>query len=389
MSSAPAGEAPASTETRRLLFVAPGFLSYRVHKHVRGVQVFDVQLIRQLVAEGIHITVLAESSWKPRMRELLGDLTGAARARATGAAKVAGKETGGLEIIYTPTLFKPLWNGIVAAVWLKLTGRRWECAYISNCGEGLATAVNLMARLGIFKRLVLMSHRIPRKGWLELVKRYPSRSLTVHEHIRAYFPQDVERPCVVRFGEIDHAVFFPASPAETAARRGDGLVHFVILGALDTPIKDVPTAVRAFELLPAGVRKRCRLHLASFAKPPRDLPEGVIAYPWMPIGKVPGFLRKMDAMLVTSTTETFCLALVQGMLTGLPSVVRDIPTLSEKVDTGGGVVFSDAETLSAHMATLVRDVGLRERMGAIARRTALERYTWDTPGFVREFLFPG
>lgn len=399
-------------EGRSVLYLAPGFMSYRVHKHVRGVQVFDLQLIRQMVELGLIVTLPAEWSWKPR---LIGAGRGGDRIGALGdLTKSRAGRAGRLKILWTPTLRKPLWNGLWAAGAMGLSRARFDVCYLGNAGEGLAQAAGLMHRLGIFHRLVLLAHRYPKRRLIALLKRARGgrgggRSLAVSNNVRSMFPEDLSPPCEIRFGEMDHAKFFPAERAGHANAdnrsggevsrgvRGDGLVHFVMLGALDTPLKDVPTALKAFAMIPEQVRARCRLHLASFASPPTDLPAGVTAYPWMAIDRVPGFLRTMDAMLVTSLSETFCLALVQGMLTGMPSVVRDIGTLTEKVEGGengvggrggtGGLVFSTPEQLAVHMTRLATDAELRAKMGAVARRTALERYTWRTDEFVREVLF--
>lgn len=386
-------------EGRSVLYLAPGFMSYRVHKHVRGVQVFDLQLIRQMVELGLIVTLPAERSWKPRLIGA-GDGSGDVGALGDLTRERAGR-AGVLKILWTPTLRKPLWNGLWAAGAMGLSRARFDVCYLGNAGEGLAQAAGLMHRLGIFQRLVLLAHRYPKRRLIALLKRARGggRSLAVSNNVRSMFPEDLSPPCEIRFGEMDHAKFFPAECAGEAIAsergvRGDGLVHFVMLGALDTPLKDVPTALKAFAMIPEQVRAKCRLHLASFASPPTDLPAGVTAYPWMAIDRVPGFLRTMDAMLVTSLSETFCLALVQGMLTGLPSVVRDIGTLTEKVEGGengvggrGGLVFSTPEQLAAHMTTLATDAELRAKLGAVARRTALERYTWRTDEFVREVLF--
>jgi glycosyltransferase involved in cell wall biosynthesis len=146
-------------------------------------------------------------------------------------------------------------------------------------------------------------------------------------------------------------------------------------------------------MLDAGVRAGCELHLASFPEPPAPgtLPEGVIARRWLGADEVPALLREMDVMLVPSLSETFGQGLVQAMLTGLPSVVRDVPTLVEKV-TGppeAGLVFADDGGLARAMERLAGDRALRAAMGERARRVALERYVWDTPRFVERYLLPG
>lgn len=373
--------ADATQPSRRVLYLAPGFMAYRVRKHVRGVQVFDIQLIRRLVALGVDVSLLAESSWKPRLKTLLGDLVGPRDANR-----------GLLEIIWTPTLRKPLWNGLYAAARLRLSGRRWDAAYVGNAGEGLATAVGAMLRLKLFPRFTLLAHRYPKHRMIGLLRRWPSRSLAVSRNVEYMFPADLSPRCEISFGEMDYEKFVPLQ----RDARADGLatsvepavVNFVVLGALDTPLKDIPTAIKAFTMLPDAVRARCHLHLASFAAPPIDLPPGITAYPWMPMEDVPTFLQKMDVLMVTSLSETFCLALVQGMLTGLPAIVRDIGTLTDKTKPGGGLAFQTVEQLRDHMLTLANNPALRASMGRAGRETALAHYIWDTRAFVEKHLFP-
>ncbi|CAN5779132.1 hypothetical protein BH11PLA1_BH11PLA1_19540 [soil metagenome] len=405
---------------RRLLYIAPGFLSNRLKKHVRGVQIFDLQLIRQLASNGVHTTILAERTWKARLDEALGDLItpnptapmpSSATPSNSSLSSISSNstsiqnpksnvQTSPIEVFYTPSLRKPLWNGLAAAALLTLQGRAWDVAYLGNAGEGMAFAAGALARLGRFRCLVLMAHRHPKRRIIALLRRLGSRAsaLAVSHHIRDLFPPDLRTRCQVRFGEMEHDTFFPRALVPAAAeqsppdapRAAARPLRFIVLGALDTPLKDIPTALEAFVALPADLRARCELHLASFANPPAPaaLPAGVTAYAWMPPARVPEFLRTMDVMLVTSRSETFCLALVQGMLTGLPALCRSMVTLDEKLDTGAGIPFTTTAELTAAMEKLARDPALRARMGALGRAAALERYCWDTPAFIREVLFP-
>ena len=100
----------------------------------------------------------------------------------------------------------------------------------------------------------------------------------------------------------------------------------------------------------------------------------------------PDFLRTLDVLLVPSTShETFSQAIVQGMLTGLPVVARDLPVLAEKLDAGGGIVAPDVPAMTGAMVRLATEPATRAAMGAAARATALDRYVWSTGRFLRDY----
>ena len=86
--------------------------------------------------------------------------------------------------------------------------------------------------------------------------------------------------------------------------------------------------------------------------------------------------------------ETFSQATVQGMLTGLPVVHTSRPCLREKFDLGGGIQADTPGEIAAAMERLVDDPALRRRLGQAARRTALDRYVWDSARFCRRYLSP-
>ncbi|MFW6151710.1 MAG: glycosyltransferase, partial [Verrucomicrobiota bacterium] len=83
--------------------------------------------------------------------------------------------------------------------------------------------------------------------------------------------------------------------------------------------------------------------------------------------------------------ETFCQAMVQGMLSGLPVIANKLQVLTEKLDQGGGLVFSTTEDLTRAMDQLFRDKPLREHMGNQARTTAKNRYIWRTADFLERY----
>jgi glycosyltransferase involved in cell wall biosynthesis len=344
---------------KSVLFITPCFLARRLHKEIRGVEIFDLLLVRRLVELGVRVTVGAESSWRARLETHLA-----------GAMP---------EVLYTPSLIKPLWNGLALAP--RLRRRRFDALLLGNVGNGVGAVARLVRRR--CARVALIAHREPRAAFLRSLRGSAMDVVAVNSDIAGAFDSFIGGRVTVRYGIPNAERFHPAP-----ARAGDGVTRFVMLGRLDTPIKRVHLAIEAFQRLPDEVRRRCELHLAGYPDPPRNLPQGVVAYGWQTVDEIAALLRRMDVGLVTSESETFSQAMVQTMLTGLPSVVGDLPALVEKTAEGSGIVARTPDELREAMALLAGSPDLRRTMGAAARRLALSRYVWDTEWFAREHLFP-
>lgn len=371
-----------TAQGRRLLYIAPAFLSYRLHKVVRGVQVFDMLFIRDLLAMGIDITLPAEISWRPQLRQRL-TLPDGRRPRFR----------------WTPPLIKPQWNGMFANL---LVHGRFDTVYLGNCVRGAVPMVDMLRTRRMVGRLVIQANRVPRPPVERALRRWTdARIVAVSELVKSGFSPDLRSRVEVKYGLVDAQDYSPR--ADGPVPTGEPLTHFFLLGKLDTPVKDAPAAIRAFAALPEPIRARCRLHLVGYPDP-RDageLPPGAIAYTWMDSADIAAFVRTMDVLLVTSTTETFGQSAVQAMLTGLPTIASDLPTMREKLDPPEGVAAGDAESrragliyrthdeLVAHMAALATDPARRAAMGRVARARALERYVWDSAGFAREYFGVG
>jgi UDP-glucose:(heptosyl)LPS alpha-1,3-glucosyltransferase len=99
-----------------------------------------------------------------------------------------------------------------------------------------------------------------------------------------------------------------------------------------------------------------------------------------PTGHVERFYAAADLFLFPSFYDTFGLVLTEAMATGLPVVASRAAGSSELVGHGvSGFVTEhpwDPDPITAHVATLRDDPGLRARMGAAAR-AAVEVHTWD------------
>ncbi|MBL9000554.1 MAG: glycosyltransferase family 4 protein [Phycisphaerae bacterium] len=346
---------------RRLLYLAPALLSSDSGP-IRGVQVFDLLVVRQLVEMGIAVTLPAESTWRER---LVSHLAGALP-----------------EFIYTPRLFKPQWNGLWAG--LKLGGRTFDVTFVGNVSRGLIPMIRLLLLRRVTARLVIQANRRPRPAFARAMRPWPATVLAVSRSVAEAFPEDLRPRVQVHYGIANSELFRPRSTPRPPGQP----IRFCVMGALDNTWKGAHLAVEAFRHLPPDLAARCELHLAAYENPPSFPEKNIIAYPWMKSEAVPEFLRGMDIMLVPSDDhETFSQVMVQGMLTGLPCITSALPVLTEKIDTGGGAFYTTIQEFAAHMASFAEDTARRESAGRAARETALARYVWDTRVFSERYLF--
>jgi glycosyltransferase involved in cell wall biosynthesis len=345
---------------RSVLFLEKAFLSHREHDP-RGVELFNLNLVRDLAALGCHVTVPCRADWEPAVRERVG--------RAGGVEPLVCRG-GGLGA--TP----------------RLAGRRFAVLLLANVANRLVPHLALWRMLRVAPRCALIAHREPSRRSVRVQRLWPSTVVAVNRQIAGHFERAGFPRVAVSYGITDADRFVPCGggPAKET-------VDFCVVGHLDSAWKGADTAMAAFARLPPAARARCRLHLASYSNPPALGDPAVHAYPWMPFERIPSFLRGMDVMLVPSRDErvmreTFCQAMVQGMLTALPIVASALPVLAEKLDAGGGIVCANVDEMAAAIARLAADATERRALGARAREIALARYVWSTKAFAERFLFP-
>lgn len=355
-----------------VLFLAPSLLSYRLHKQIRGVDVFDLALISELVELGHKVTLPAEMHWRERLED-----------RLKGAMP---------RVVYTPPLLKPQWTGLFAAARIGRpkgpSGKRgpFDCTIAGNTVRSIVPMITALRLRGVVKHQVLLAHRFPPPVVGGIFDRWGARIVAVSEDVKRGFPADIQPRVDVSYGIAGASRFHPAP-----GPRPDRPVRFCVLGALHNEWKGADTAIDAFALLPPAVRAGCELHLAGY--PEGQAPErlksmpGVTAYGWQTVEQIAELLRTMDVIVQPSVShETFCQSLVQGMLTGLPALVYNLPVMVEKLDVGGGMVFRSATELASQMALYAADPARRAADGAIGRNTALQRYVWDTRAFVDRYI---
>jgi N-acetyl-alpha-D-glucosaminyl L-malate synthase BshA len=121
-----------------------------------------------------------------------------------------------------------------------------------------------------------------------------------------------------------------------------------------------------------------------------DLPGALLTLDSLGLGKhvtalgsiqnVEHALAQLDAFLLPSQTESFGLAALEAMACGVPCVVSDAGGLPEVIRNGveGYTVPVGATAdMAARVLELLKDPGLKARMGAAARKAAVERFAID------------
>jgi len=351
----------------RVLFVDKAMLQAR-RRPVRGVELFNLQLLEKLTERGLHVAIYAHRFWK-------GTLP--AEARFIAAPPM-------------PAVWMQAPGALVHGRRLAMREGAFDALLLGNVSKGLAPAARRLWRAGAVRRIVVYAHRATGRKFVRNMRGAPFDVVAVSRRVadrsRLHCPPDSH--VAVHYGLIDPERF---APADLAGRGEDEPVRFGVLGRLDNPWKGADDAVEAFKRLPAPLRSRCELHLIACEQPLEawERTPGVVTHRWLDHNDVPAALRRLDCLLVPSRSrETFSQAMVQGMLTGLPVIARDLPVLREKLDEGGGVVVDSVEAMAQAMTTIASDRALRVRMGAQARCVALGRYCFDVQRFIDDWLAP-
>ncbi len=332
----------------------------------RGVELFNLNLLRDLARQRHDVTALVHASWQPAIRTVLDG---------------------------TPIGLKsppPRQHESLPLTWLRRVSARQhaDVLLLGNVANRLIPALLMMRFLRSARRCVLIAHREPSRRSIRAQKIWPSTILAVNQVIANHFARNGFTDVSVDYGVTDAELFHPASRDRGTDEEP---VHFCVAGNLDNAWKGSDMAVAAFKGLAPDIRRRCRLHLASFHRQPAFDDEHIIPYHWLPADEMPDFFRRMDVMIVPSRDEgvmreTFSQVMVQGMLSGLPVIANQLPVLKEKLDTGGGLVVNNVTDMTAAMARLTCNMEERQHMGRVARETAMQRYVWDSVRFAQRYL---
>lgn len=349
-----------------ILFLEKTFL-YDDPGLIGGVELFNINLIREMTECGCRFVVLANRKWGDSIRKSLGQSA--------------------VEIVDLLPGLDTVTKGL-SMIW-RFRNRRFKLLLVGNTGNRLIPLVWLLKKLRMVEHYVAILHREPAPQFVHALKHLPIDILAVNGKIASHFDKAVFTKVRVGYGIMHHDQYFPA-PAAYVEKQ---YVDFCVVGHLDRKWKGADTAISAFKKIPAELQAKCRLHLLGYTNPPSSPEANIVIYDWKDRNEVAPFLRQMDVMIVPSRDEkvmreTFSQTAVQGMLSGLPLIVSDLPILEEKIDRGGGLVFHDEAELTRAMEKLVTEPEFRRTQGELGRQTALARYVWDTKAFVKEHIAP-
>ncbi len=164
---------------------------------------------------------------------------------------------------------------------------------------------------------------------------------------------------------------------------GDSVV--VGIAARMNPVKDMPTLIRGFARA-AAVAPRLRLVIAGDGEERQKLTDlaaslgvsGRICMAGWISGGMDRFYAALDVNVLTSLSETFSYALLEGARFRLATVATAVGGLPALIDTGvNGYLFTpgDDEALGRALAALATDDALRTAMGERLYQKVSDRFS--------------
>jgi UDP-glucose:(heptosyl)LPS alpha-1,3-glucosyltransferase len=201
----------------------------------------------------------------------------------------------------------------------------------------------------------------------------------VAEDIRKYFPRLADRVLVIHNG-VDTDTFAPGMRRDEARELRDSLkigedrLVAVFVGS-EWERKGLGPAIQALALAPdwtlvvAGGGERGRYQELA------DSLDVSGAVRWLGVTPDVQLVYQLaDAFLMPSKYEAFSIATLEAAASGLPMLVTPVNGARELIEDGhnGFLVTREPDQIAARLKQLGADPGLRARLGAAARQSALE-----------------
>jgi glycosyltransferase involved in cell wall biosynthesis len=183
---------------------------------------------------------------------------------------------------------------------------------------------------------------------------------------------------------VDHERYRPATPDDARNRAPVDVRYIGFVGTLE-PRKDIPTLIRAFDLV-AQRHDDVRLRIAGHSGwGRREVDDAITAarhrdridlVGYLPEDDVPAFLQHAVAVAYPSLAEGFGLPALEAMACGAPLVTTTGSAMEEVVGDGALLVPpSSPDALAGALSSILEDPAETESR----RRRGLEiasRYTW-------------
>jgi UDP-glucose:(heptosyl)LPS alpha-1,3-glucosyltransferase len=208
----------------------------------------------------------------------------------------------------------------------------------------------------------------------------------VKRDIEENYGVESARIVVVPHG-ADADIFHPRNAARfrgpVREQLGLGTDDFVILfvGG-DYRLKGLVTLLEALEM------SRLAIKVIALGVSPDPALEALVSQKGLQsqvrfMGPIPDpvpYFSAADCFVLPTRYDTFSMATMEAMATGLPVVVSSAAGVAEYLETGRDCLIledpRDAKTLATYLARLTSDKALRDTMGKEARKTA-EGFSWD------------
>ena len=243
-----------------------------------------------------------------------------------------------------------------------------------------------------FRHLIGAGHRLA----LRMIDRLAHRTIVnanrIQEDLVRTYGLPPERLFVCHNG-VETSVFFPPPEPRPAGAGSPVTIGTLCLFREE---KRVDCLLEAFARI-AGAHPEAQLLIVG---------DGPMREPWMQLRSrlglenrcrfelttedVPRWLRSMDIFVLPSRSEGFPNALLEAMACGCAPVASDVGGIPEMVEDGRtGFLFppQDVAALAAKLDLLVRDSGVRERLGRQAAREARERFSMEATAARMQALY--
>jgi len=226
------------------------------------------------------------------------------------------------------------------------------------------------------------------------------RILVGSEATMAEIPPELHGRCEpIVYAGVEHDTFVPPRPEEST--RGAGPARLLAVGRLK-PHKGLELLLRACGAMPRGadftltIIGQGRPWYTSFLKELAVTMGISDRVEWIPSVKRSDLIavyRHHDLFCFPSVSDTYGVALLEAMSSGLPALVSMTGGPAEIVSDECGVripVQSPEQYVadaSAALADLIGDAAKRARMGEAARRRILDRHDWGKIGARLEAIY--
>jgi len=210
--------------------------------------------------------------------------------------------------------------------------------------------------------------------------RFATAVTVVHNDMKQFFQDHLDVPWS-KLSYIANAI----EPIELSQDARSGIrselgvspstIVFCFVGRL-SPVKDLPTLIKAFCLLPDTVRRDAQVWLVGDG-PERNYLQQLCAE--SNLGHQVQFLgQRNDAQVIMSAADIFVMssisegqpmAMLEAMGAGLPCIATAVGGIPDLLADGIGLLVpeSDSHALSRAMSTLALDPSARQRLGSAAR----------------------